>query len=193
MGPDRLHASAATCLAVSPRMRAFALVTLVAFGITATGCAIHQQMPRPLTPAAVAQVHDALASRGAWIEFSPPGFAAITDSVQQGNVRRIEGSPPSLVLHTDECNAEVPIESVRNIQVNNHSLGALEGLGAGFLGGILVGATLASGGESHCAPADDHCLGMDFSGEILLSSIVIGSLTGLVIGASVGQRFVYTF
>jgi hypothetical protein len=178
---------------VAMHMRCVALTTLVGFVTAASGCASHQPMPHPLTPAAVAQVKDALESRGAWVEYDWPGQPPIVGAVQRGNFQSVGSVQPSLVVLIDEPKHAVPLENVRSIQINNHWRGAAEGLGVGLLSGALLGALLASGGESHCSPGDDHCIGMDFSAEILASSILLGSAIGIVVGASVGQRIVYTF
>jgi hypothetical protein len=174
-------------------MRFVALATLAAFSLTATGCAIHKQMPRPPTPAAVAEVQDALERRGAWLEYGPPGHPPLIAAVQQDSFQRVDLGRPSLILYTDEPAHAVPLEHARSLQVNNHWLGALEGLGIGVLSGFLIGALLAQGGKSSCNPGDDGCLGMDFSDAIFFLSVITCSAAGTGIGAAVGQRFVYTF
>jgi hypothetical protein len=173
--------------------RCLAFTTLVAFVTAASGCASHQPMPDPLTPAAVAQVKEALESRGAWVEYGWPGQPSIIGAVQRGHFQSVGAVQPSLILLTDEPRHAVPLEHVRSIQFNNHWLGAAEGFGVGLFSGALLGALLSSGEKSHCSPGDDHCIDLDFSEAILVSSIVLGAAIGVVVGVSVGHKRVYTF
>jgi hypothetical protein len=158
-----------------------------------TGCAIHQKMPQPLTAAAVSRVQEALDARGAWVEYRVPGRPLETVGVERGSARRVGTVTPSLELVAEDPPRVIPLGSVRSIQVNDHLLGAVEGLAAGTLSGALVGGLWAPSGKSSCTPGADDCIGMDFSDEIFFTSIVVGALVGLAVGASVGQRLVYTF
>lgn len=170
-------------------MRIVALGTLTAFSLTA--CAIHKNLPRPLTPDAVAQVQDALESRSAEIEYGYPGYPSLVGEVKQGDFRRVYPGRSSLVLLTYAPVAHaVPLEHVRSLRVNNHWLGALEGLGIGALSGTVLGALLA---PENCEGDRDHCWGLDVNGMALVSSMVLGAALGASIGAIAGQPYVYTF
>jgi hypothetical protein len=167
---------------MATRMRFVALLTLV-----------DKAMPRPISPEAVAEVQDAIGRRGAWLEYGSPGQPSLVAALDQGSFRRVDIGRPSLILYTRDPDQAVPLAHVRSLQVNNHWMGAAEGLGIGFLSGVLIGALAAPSGKSSCDPGDDHCLGMDFGDEILLLSMLACSVAGTVIGAAVGQRYVYTF
>jgi hypothetical protein len=170
-------------------MRFVVLVTVTAFSLTA--CAFHKQLPRPLAPAAVAQVQDALENRGAEIEYGYPGYPSLFAEVKQGDFRVVNPGRPSLVLLTYAPVAHaVPLEHVRSLRVNNHWLGALEGLGIGTLSGAVLGTLLA---PENCEGDSDHCSGLDVHGMVLVSSMVLGAVLGAGIGAIAGQPYVYTF
>jgi len=185
--------SAGTLLATAMRMRFLSLATLTAFLVATSGCTTHHQMARPLTPLAVAQVQDTLERRGAWVEHGWPGQPPQVAAVERGDVHRVGTTTPSLVLLSDDPRQSIPLEYVRSIQLNNHTEGAVKGLLIGALSGGLMGVLLASGGESKCNPGDDGCIGLDFSGAILITSLLIGTAIGVGIGAGVGQRHIYTF
>jgi hypothetical protein len=170
-----------------------ALAPLLAFSLIASGCAIHRQMPRPLTPQAVDEVQEALDRRGAWLEYGYPGQPSLVAAVQQGGFQRVDLGRPSLVLYTGEPAHAVPLEHARELRLNNHWLGTLEGMGIGLLSGLLLGALIAPAGKSRCEPGSDGCLGMDFSDAFMVIGIVTGTTIGTIIGAAVGQRYVYTF
>jgi hypothetical protein len=174
-------------------MRLTVLPTLAAFSLAATGCAIHKPMPRPLTPEAVEQVQEALESRGAWLEYGYPGQPSLVAAVQKGSFQRFDQGRPSLLLYTDEPAHAVPLEHARELRVNNHWLGTLEGLGIGLLSGVILGVWIAPAGKPRCDPGSDGCLGMDFSGTFMMMGIITGTTIGTIVGAAVGQRYVYTF
>jgi hypothetical protein len=174
-------------------MRFVALVTLIAFSATAAGCAIHKQMPRPLSPEAVAEVQDALERRGAWLEYGYPGQPPLVAAVRQGSFQKGAGGRRSLILYTDEPAHAVPLEHARSLQVNNHWLGALEGLGIGFLSGVLLGALVYKAAMPACETPSDSCNGMDMRGTFFYATVIVGSSLGTGIGAAVGQRYIYTF
>jgi hypothetical protein len=176
-------------------MRFSALATLAAFSLTATGCAIHKDMPRPMSPAAVTEVREALESRGAWLEYGYPGYLPLIGAVQRGSFQPVDLGRPSLIFYTDDPAHAVPLEHARSLQVNNHWLGALEGLGIGALSGLLLGALLmaAAGEGSGCENPDAMCIDFNPGQALFILSLTIGPIAGTTIGAAVGQRTVYDF
>jgi hypothetical protein len=174
-------------------MRRTALFTVAAFASASIGCATSRQLPRPLTPAAVTQVQGALERRGAWVEHGLPGPPALIAAVERGRFRRVGADAAALELLSDDPPQAIPLQYVRSVQVNNHWLGGLEGAGLGFLSGAVIGVLLAPGGRSTCNSSDDNCLGLDFSGEILATSLLLGTLIGAAVGGAVGQRQTYRF
>jgi hypothetical protein len=189
----RARLFAGTFLAGIAGMRLLALTTLALFVAASSGCITHHTIARPASPAAIAEVQTQLESRGAWIEYALPGLPPQINTVARGEVRRVGGATPSLIVRTEQPALFVPLENIRSIQVNNHLEGAARGFAAGLLSGVLVGALLAPGARSSCNAGDDGCIGLDFSGAVLVTSLLFGAGIGLAVGAGVGQRHLYTF
>jgi hypothetical protein len=181
-----------TALASRRRMRSLAIVTACALAMA--GCTAHRQMPRPLTPAAVAEVEEALTARGAWVEYGAPGQPSLVAAVQQGSFQHYNPGRPALILYTEEPAHAVPLEHVRELKVNNRLLGTLEGAGIGLLAGLLFGAVVTAGsGPPKCENGSDNCLNMDFRGVVMFLTTITGATTGTIVGAIAGHRYVYTF
>lgn len=164
-------------------------VTSVVVLCASSACTIHEMPVGPLNPAAIAEVQRALNARGAKVEYTRAGQAPTFVAVSQGDYR-VTASGNLQLLSEDQA---IPIEDVRSIEVNNHGLGAAEGLGLGLLTGALAGSMLASGAKSSCNRGEDGCIGLDLSGAVITMTTIVGATVGLLVGAAVGQRVAYTF
>ena len=100
---------------------------------------------------------------------------------------RVIGTSGGYLVATDR--GEIPFGDVKSITTTSHPIGALEGLGLGFLGGAAVGAVIGlADGDDVCdtSRGSDFCVAVFTAGEkAILLGVVFGALGGLV-GLAVG-------
>jgi hypothetical protein len=167
------------------------VVTILAIA-TGTGCITTQKnMPRPLTSAHIAEVKEALDHHGGWVEYDEYGRSELS-YLETGSARPDPYLQNSLVLLAEDPPKAIPLHLVRSLWIRDRSVGAVTGLAAGALTGLLSGLVFMAGIDSAFSGWGEPASSRDYT-EMALAGGLVGAAIGVIVGVSVGKRTRFTF
>jgi hypothetical protein len=151
------------------------------------GCSTTTNLTRPLSPAAFQQLEKSADGQRVDITFyerEPSETKMVTRSglLSLADGRNLQLTAPGMQTQL------IPLQAIHQISVKKHAGSAIVGMLLGLSVGLLVPVVFDAFYDHHSESGYDPGMAV-----LLVPGVLIGTLGGLLIGAAVGSRTIFTF